>query len=67
MTDSETATIADADVGEAADTILLGTRIPAELNEKLNNAAARLNLSKAAVARMAMDQGIDWVLERLGK
>lgn len=67
MPDAETATNTDADVGDSADTFMLGTRIPADLYEKLNTAASRLSLSKSALTRMALDLGIDSVLKGLGK
>jgi predicted DNA-binding protein len=67
MANDEPATITDTDVGDSTDTVLLGTRIPAELNDKLTEAAARMGLTKAALARMAINHGIDWILERLAK
>lgn len=67
MPASETATSADTDTDETADTFMLGTRIPAELHDKLNDAATRLSLSKSALTRMALDLGIDNVLKGLGK
>lgn len=67
MPDDETATTTDADVGDSTDTFLLGTRIPAELNDKLTEAAARMGLTKSALARMAINHGIDWINDRLAK
>ena len=67
MADTETATITDSDVGDSADSILLGTRIRTDLNERLTEAADRMNISKAALTRMALHHGLNWILERLSK
>lgn len=67
MADTELATTTDTDAGDSTDSILLGTRIRPDLNGRLAEAADRMNISKAALTRMAINHGLDWILERLAK
>jgi hypothetical protein len=50
---------------EPADTTTLGLRITEELNEKINMATAASKLSKSAMLRLAIDRGIDRLLDQL--
>lgn len=51
----------------APKTRLFGMQIPAELDTELTEAASSLNLTKSAVARMALQKGLPFVIGKLEK
>lgn len=44
-----------------------GVRLPEKLQEKIREAAEATSLSESAVMRLAMERGLDIVLEKLGQ
>ncbi len=63
-TASDTAQIAQEDVGDSS-TQTLTFRISEELAEKIASSAAAAKMNRSAMLRLAVDRGIDRLLEQL--
>lgn len=57
--------ITDTDPRETTDSQLLSLRISPELSEKIAAGASATKLSRSAMLRLAIDRGIDRLLEQL--
>ncbi len=65
MTDNAPRKSAESDASETPTDIIVTLRIRPELNEKTAIAAQAVGLRKSDVMRLALDRGIDRLLEQL--
>jgi hypothetical protein len=65
MADDATSSSAHNTPESCSDEVVVTLRIPPELNEKAKDAAGATGLKRADVMRLALDRGIDRLLEQL--